>query len=724
MKRWLRADGRLTLVLLALVGASSFSLAELPYGLETRAPIGPYLNDRMPPRDGASAYPLLLSETGAFSDLSTVVPSEGVIPFTVNSPLWSDGALKSRWIALPNDGPPYDAGEQIAFAPTGEWSFPDGTVFIKEFDLVVDEQTMERKRLETRLLVRDEDGTVYGVTYKWRADNSEADLLPGGLEEDIPIVTADGGTRIQRWSYPCRADCLFCHNPAANYVLGAKTHQLNGTFTYPQTGRADNQLRTLNHLGMLNPAINEAEIPSYLHSVALTDSTSPIQTRMRSWIDSNCSQCHRPGSYCPSYDGRFYTPLSEQNLINSFVRFRDLGNSELYQRDNALDASKMPPLAKNVVHEAAMAVLRQWIASPFEVLSVYLSQDTTHLAVRFNSVVDLATAADPSHYSLDQGALVMDATPGADPDTVILSVSPLLENHGYLLTINDVRDTAPSANTIWLNTKFAFTTQFPPEPRAHWLANLSARVAVGENDDTVVAGFIARGGLEKRMMIRALGPSLVASGVSDVLVDPVLELYDDSGLLLASNNDWRENPNQQEIIDTGAAPGVESEAAILLQLPTDEAGRGYTAVMRGSAATTGVGLIEVYDLDAGFGSEVLNVSTRARVAPGDHVMIGGLIVRGFAPQKLIVRALGPSLPMAQRLNDPTLELHDENGAILRSNDNWRSDQEPEIIATAIPPANDLEAAIVAALPTGSYTAVVRGTDDESGIALLEIYALD
>ena len=151
---------------------------------------------------GHSPFPTVLSATGAFSDVPNVVPSEGVIPYAPNSPFWSDGALKERWMAVPNDGPPYNPDEQIGFAPTGEWSFPNGTVFVKEFELVVNELTQEKKRLETRLLVRDENGAVYGVTYKWRADNSDADLLPDGLNEDIPIITATGETHIQTWTLP------------------------------------------------------------------------------------------------------------------------------------------------------------------------------------------------------------------------------------------------------------------------------------------------------------------------------------------------------------------------------------------------------------------------------------------------------------------------------------------------------------------------------------------
>ncbi len=721
---------RLARVIL-LIGALSrpLALAADPYGLDSRDPIGPYLNGNMPSFDGDFAFPSVLSASGAFTDVTNVVPTPGLIPFQPNSPLWSDGAVKSRWIALPNDGPPYDASEQINFVPTGEWTFPNGTVFVKEFDLVVNEQTQEKKRLETRLLVRDEFGAVYGITYKWRDDHSDADLLPDGLDEDVSIVGADGTTRIQTWHYPSRAECLFCHNPPASYVLGMKTHQLNGTLSYPSTGRADNQLRTFNHLGMLNPSIDEAEIPNYLHSVSVTDATVPIETRIRSWLDSNCSQCHRPTGYCPSYDARFYTPLPEQSIANNVLQFRDLANSDMYQRADSVGDIKMPPLAKNLVHEDAMAVMRQWVASPLEVLSVNFYQDNSHLAVRFNSRVDPATATVASNYSLDQNQVVTDAVMSTEPDTVILTSSPLVANMSYSLSTRNIQDTAPSANTVWLDRATPFVAQFTPLPTAHWLANLSTRVEVGSGDDVMIAGFIARGGSTKRMMIRALGSSLGSFGIVDALADPVLELYDGSGALIATNDNWRDNANAQEIIDTGIPPESDNESVLLVQVPSDDTGVPYTAVLRGVNDTTGVGLVEVYDLDQGIGPNIPNISTRGQVNLGEGVLIGGVIVLGSNPQNVIVRALGPSLanarpPVPGALADPTLELYDENGVLLRSNDNWRSDQEAEIQATTLPPPNDAEAAIVATLSPAPYTAVVRGAGDTTGVALVEIYALN
>ena len=715
---------RFGLVIAALSGSIAFGQ---DYGLDSRDPIGPYLNNTMPSFDGAFPFPATLSATGAFTDVVNVVPAPGLIPYAPNSPLWSDNALKSRWVAVPNDGAPYDAGEQINFVPTGEWTFPSGTVFVKEFDLVVNELTQQKKRLETRLLVRDSLGAVYGITYKWRDDNSDADLLPlEGLDEDIPIVQADGTTRIQTWTYPRRdgAGCLYCHNPPASYVLGLKTHQLNGNFTYPSTGRTDNQLRTMNHLGMFTPALNEADIPNYLHSVYVGDTTYPIQTRMRSWLDSNCSQCHRPDGYGPGYDASFYTPFDQQGIVNTYLKFRDFDNSMIYQRDDALDATAMPPLAKHLVHEEAMQVERQFMASPFEILSVYLYQDLIHVAVRFNSVVDPATAIDLTHYSLDQGVAITNATIGPEPDTVILSVSPLIANQTYTLTINDVLDTAPSANTIWPGSQFAFSAVFPPTPSPNWLANVSTRVEIGTGDAALLAGFIAKGDPEKRVMIRAIGPSLANKGITGELVDPTLELYDAAGNLIASNDNWMDNYNQQEIIDTGIPPTSDNESVILMKLPTTAEGTAYTAVMRGAADSTGVGLLEVYDLDGGTGPDLLNISTRAHVDVDDQIMIGGVIVQGTQPQTVIVRALGPSLDVNSPLADPTLELRDENGDLIFSNDNWRSDQEQEIIDSMLQPGNDNEAAIVATLPPAPYTAVVRGANATTGVALVEIYALN
>ncbi len=192
--------------------------------------------------------PKLLSQTGMFSDMKTMTPQDFLVPYTVNMPLWSDGAEKQRYMALPEN-------TTIHFAKTGEWQFPAGTVFVKTFQLPMDDtDTNILRRLETRLLVRDTNGYVYGATYKWRPDDSDADLVAAGMTEDIPIKTATG-TRIQHWFYPGRQDCLTCHTPAAGGVLGVKTRQLNGNLTYPN-GVTDNQLREWNHIGLFDATLD------------------------------------------------------------------------------------------------------------------------------------------------------------------------------------------------------------------------------------------------------------------------------------------------------------------------------------------------------------------------------------------------------------------------------------------------------------------------------------
>lgn len=715
---------RLLVAAVLMSGMAAAARGQGPYGLDSRAAIGPYLNNVLPPTAGAFEFPSTLSATGAFRDLGTLEPAEGLIPYTVNSPLWSDGAIKTRWMALPNDGPPYGPGEQINFAPVGEWTFPDGTVFVKQFDLTVNEATGERRRLETRLLVRNSDGRVYGITYKWRPDQTDADLLPDGLEEDIAITTSQGATRIQRYTYPSRGNCLFCHNQHANYVLGPKTHQLNGDYNYPATGRTDNQLRTFNHLGLLNPAPSETSFATYLRSVAVNNPTAPVQHRMRSWIDANCSHCHRPGGFGAGFDGRFDTPLENQNLLGQYVKFRDLAGSQLYQRDNALNEFKMPPIAKNVVHKTAMATLRQWIASPLEVLSIFLHGDPSHLAVRFNSRVNPATAAVAANYSLDREVVVSEAMMGSEPDTVILTVSPLVRNQNYTLTVSDVVDTAPSANTIWPKSRESFAARFPVEPTRPRLANLSTRAVVRGNDRALIGGFIAKGGPMKRVLLRGIGPSLAERGISGSLAEPVIELFDRNGVSIGFNDNWGENANRQEITDTGIAPSSPNESALLMTLPASAAGEAYTVVLRGGDSAEGVAVVELYDLDRTSGAELANISARALVGTGDHVIIGGFIVVGSTSRKLIVRALGPSLPVGEQLDDPALEIVDRNGTAIAENDNWRSHQEAAITSTAIPPPRDLEAAIITAFPPGAYTAIVRGTAGTTGVALVEIYGLE
>ena len=238
--------------------------------------------------------------------------------------------------------------------------------------------------------------------------------------------------------------------------------------------------------------------------------------------------------------------------------------------------------------------------------------------------------------------------------------------------------------------------------------------------NVLIGGFIITGTQPKKVIVRAIGPSL-SSFFPGALADPVLELRNSSGGLIASNDNWRSD-QEAEIIATTIPPSNDLESAIVATLPANSS--AYTAIVRGVNNGTGIGVVEAYDLDRTVDSKLANISTRGLVQTGDNVLIGGLIVLGQNPLRVIVRAIGPSLPLPGALGDPTLELHDGNGALIASNDNWRSDQEAEIIATGIPPSNDLESAIVRNLAPGNYTAIVRGVNSTTGIAVVEAYGLN
>jgi uncharacterized repeat protein (TIGR03806 family) len=324
--------------------------------------------------DPAPDAPPLLSSIGAFSDMGGAVPSAAWVPYALNQPFWSDGALKSRFIAVPTDGVRDTVAEQVAFSPTGDWSYPTGSVLMKHFELPLDEANpTNTTRLETRFLVLGNDGNWYGLTYRWRPDQMEADLLTTDETGDYTIQLIGGGTRAQTWYFPSRLDCLRCHSQEFGGAAGPRTHQLNGDFSYASTGRTDNQLRTWNDLGMFLPPLDDAAIPMLQASPALGDVTAPLQDRARSWLDSNCSYCHRPGGANAGFDARFTTPFVDQQFLWTPVR-DDLGNpgtvviypgdpvlSALWQRAAAVGPIAMPPLAKAFAEEPAVDLLGEWI---------------------------------------------------------------------------------------------------------------------------------------------------------------------------------------------------------------------------------------------------------------------------------------------------------------------------------------------------------------------------
>jgi hypothetical protein len=250
--------------------------------------------------------------------------------------------------------------------------------------------------------------------------------------------------------------------------------------------------------------------------------------------------------------------------------------------------------------------------------------------------------------------------------------------------------------------------------------NISTRLKVQTDDNVSIAGFIITGNAPKKIIVRGIGPSL--TGLNPVLADPVLELHGPNGSLIISNDNWKDT-QQADIQNSTLAPTSDLESAIIAALPP----ANYTAVLRGKSGTMGIGLIELYDLDAASDSKLANISTRGFVQTGNDVMIGGFVFGyGAASERVIIRAIGPSLAgISNVLADPTLALYDSDGTLLMSNDNWKDNinQAAEITAAGIAPQNDFEAAIVTIMPPGAYTAVVAGKNGGTGVAVVEVYHL-
>ena len=295
-----------------------------------------------------------------------------------------------------------------------------------------------------------------------------------------------------------------------------------------------------------------------------------------------------------------------------------------------------------------------------------------------------------------------------------------------------VNDTSTHAITVTTSAAPIIASQ---------LSNISTRGFVQTGDNVMIAGFIIQGTQPKRIIMRAIGPELTRYGVPNALADPTLELHDGGGALIASNDNWQHTiiggiitaGQVVEIQNSGHAPGDPSESAIIATLPPGK----YTAIVRGKNIIVGVALVEVYDLSLGSNSPSIlaNTSTRSFVQTADNVMIGGFIVAGTEPKRVIVRAIGPELTrygVPNALADPTLELHDGGGALIASNDNWQhtivggiitAGQVVEIQNSGHAPGDPSESAIIATLPPGKYTAIVRGKNNTTGVALVEVYDL-
>jgi uncharacterized repeat protein (TIGR03806 family) len=350
--------------LAAFLTVTTASATEAPHGIPDRIASQ---NCLKMPSAATGDIPKLLSQTGAFANTPQLTPNAALIPYDLVVAFWSDGAVKSRWVAISTG--------KVDFSPTSEWKFPACTVFVKNFELPTDARDPQiKRRLETRLLVRDRQGGVYGVTYKWRADGRDADLLMDAKTEQIAVTEADGTVRRQTWYYPSSKDCLTCHTANAGYVLGLKARQMNKDFKYP-SGITDNELRAWNHLGLFNPALTEQQIQHIEPLAAANDESRSLEDRARSYLDANCSHCHRPGGNVASFDARFETPLQKQLLVDGPVLIdqgidkprviapHDVWRSMAYMRVSTNSEIRMPPLARETIDQQGVKLLNEWISS-------------------------------------------------------------------------------------------------------------------------------------------------------------------------------------------------------------------------------------------------------------------------------------------------------------------------------------------------------------------------
>jgi uncharacterized repeat protein (TIGR03806 family) len=304
----------------------------------------------IPAGGGVDPVPDLLSASGCVDPADITLPYAGLVPYEINAPFWSDGAAKDRYIGLPN-------GTTMSVDAGDDWNFPPGTVLVKNFRL-------NGRLIETRHLMRHPDGVWTGYTYEWNAAETEATRVRGGKIEII-----DG----QDWVFPDEAECLRCHTTVAGIALGPETSQLNRDFTYPSTGRTHNQLETLDSITMFDSPVGDpATLPAIPDPM---DMSADLGARARSYLHTNCAQCHQPGGPTPvSLDLRFTTSLANTNACDVVPDAGDLGlmmariitpgnasRSVLVERTDRRDVNGMPPLGSTIVDADGVTLLTDWI---------------------------------------------------------------------------------------------------------------------------------------------------------------------------------------------------------------------------------------------------------------------------------------------------------------------------------------------------------------------------
>lgn len=602
------------------------------------------------PAAGGTPFPTTLSATGAFTDLTTLTPVAGLVAYEPNVSFWSDHAKKRRWFGLP------DTASTFGFAADGPWSLPPGAVWVKHFDLELTRgNPATARRLETRFLVRTATG-VYGVTYRWNDAQTDATLVPEEGTEQVFNVVENGVTRPQTWRFPGRAECLTCHTPAGGHALSFNTRQLNRT--QPLPGGTANLITALAQAGYLSsPTVPD---PAALPSLAAADAPDrPLEVRARSYLDANCSSCHQPGGTAlGTWDARASVPLSLAGLVNGPLidqgsdpanRVIVPGNparSRLLQRMAIRGAGQMPPLASHVRDLAGEALLAAWITALADPAPPQPPSRLVNLAAR----AQVGSGAD----GLIAGFVI---APGANKTVLVRGLGPALAAAPFnvpgtladpVLTLfgPDSATRVAATNDNWnvadaaafaASGAFAlpagsrdaalvvqlapgsYTAQIagagtgaasgvalveiydtdPAPAGGARLVNTAVRAQVGTGANVLIPGLVVGSGAQKTVLIRAVGPGLAAApfNVPGTLAEPVVTLFAGS-LGVATNAAWNSARNAADIRSTARAVGAfplaegSRDSALLVTLPPG----AYTIQVSGANATSGVALVEVYEV--------------------------------------------------------------------------------------------------------------------------------
>ncbi len=593
---------------------------------------------------GGAQFPLTLSATGAFSNLASLTPAPGLVAYEPTVSFWSDHARKRRWFALP------DTTSRFGFSATGNWSLPTGAVWVKHFDLELTRgDPTSARRLETRFLVKTATG-VYGVTYRWNDTLNDATLVPDDGADATFNVVENGTARPQTWRFPSRSECLACHTDRGGFALSFNTRQLNRDHAFP--GGTAHTVAALAQAGYLDTAT--APPPAALPALAAADDArASLETRARSYLDANCAQCHQPGGPAlGAIDARASTPLSLAGLIdgalldtgtdpaNRVIVPGDPARSRLLHRLAASHgATRMPPIATRERDLAGESLLTQWIAA------LALPQPASRL-------INLATRAQAlgGNATLIPGFVVADGS----KTLLIRAAGPALAQFGVggalaqpVLTLFNgpqsvasntrwgtatnaaqIRATAQrvgafafsdnSADSALLATLApgSYTAQVTSANNATGVAlveiydadaptatgnarlvNTAVRAQVGGGAQILIPGLVVGSGAMKQLLIRAIGPGLAQFTVSEFLARPVLTLYAGDEPF-RTNTGWSAAPNAPDIraaaqrVSAFALAEGSADSALLVHLSPG----AYTLQISGANDTTGVALVEVYEV--------------------------------------------------------------------------------------------------------------------------------